>query len=309
MTRRQIAGYSAVLLVLGTSWGLTVPLTKIAVSTGYLPFGLIFWQLVIGAALMAGVSLARGRGLPLDRPALTVCAVIALVGTVLPNAASYRAIAHIPAGVHSILMSLIPMAAFPMALMLGLERFGLRRLAGLAAGLGGVLLLVVPDASLPDPAMLAWIPLALVAPVLYAFEGNYVARWGTAGLDAIQVLFGASLIGAIVALPLAVASGQFISPFRVWAQAEWALVVASIIHVLVYAGYVWLVGRAGAVFAVQVSYVVTATGMLWAIAMLDETYSPYIWAALVLVLFGLFLVQPRRQDRLAPDPAIGETAR
>ena len=43
-----------------------------------------------------------------------------------------------------------------------------------------------------------------------------------------------------------------------------ALVSASVVHVLVYATYVWLVGQAGAVFTAQVSYLVTGFGLLWA---------------------------------------------
>ncbi len=152
------------------------------------------------------------------------------------------ALVHLPAGVMSILLSLVPMFAFPIALALRLERFSLRRFAGLFAGLVGVLLLVVPEASLPDPAMLVWVPLALVALGLLRARGQFVvANWGTAGLDPIQVLLGASLVGAGLSLPLALASGQFISPVRPFGAPEWALIAAAIIHVLTYSGYVWLV--------------------------------------------------------------------
>ena len=219
VTRGELVFLTGVLILLGAGWGITNPLSKIAVSTGYGHFGLVFWQLAIGTALMAGIALARGTALPWSAKSVQVYVIIALIGTVIPNSASYQAIAHLPSGVMSILLSLIPMIAFPIALGLRLERFSLRRFAGLLAGLAGVLLLVLPEASLPEAAMLAWIPMALVAPVLYAFEGNYVARWGIAGLDPIQVLFGASLIGTIIALPLALGSGQFISPLRALGRA------------------------------------------------------------------------------------------
>lgn len=307
MTRGQVLFYGGVLLVAGAGWGLTQPLSKIAVSTGHRHFGLIFWQLAIGALAFGLLTLLQRKRLPLTREALWVYAVIALIGTVVPNSASYQAIAHLPAGVVSILLSLVPMLAFPMALLLGLERFALRRLLGLAAGLAGVALLVLPEASLPDAAALAWVPLGLVAPLLYAFEGNYVARWGTAGLDPVRVLLGASLVGVAMALPLALVSGQFISPLRSFGAPEWALIAASLIHVVVYATYVWLVGRAGPVFAVQVSYPVTGFGVLWAMLLLGETYSPYIWAALGLVVIGMLLVQPRQQEAVAEAGSIGET--
>lgn len=309
MTRRETAFYTLLLLLLGAGWGLTFPLSKIAVSTGHKHFGLIFWDVMIGAVFLGLVLFLRGGRLPMSPRHLRLYAIIALLGTLVPNSASYQAITHLPAGVVAIVVSLVPMLAFPIALGLGLDRFSPRRLLGLSAGLSGVLLLVLPDASLPDPAMLVWVPLALIAPLCYAFEGNFVARWGTAGLDAVQVLLGASLMAAAASLPLAIGTGQFISPFRAYGPPEWALIASAIIHAITYAGYVWLVGRAGSVFAAQVSYLVTGFGILTSLIVLREAYSPYIWAALGLVLAGVFLVQPRRQESLAPDAPISETAR
>ena len=56
-----------VLLAIGAGWGLTQPLTKIAVSEGYLPLGLIFWQLVIGALGMGLFRLVAGKPVTLPR--------------------------------------------------------------------------------------------------------------------------------------------------------------------------------------------------------------------------------------------------
>ncbi|WP_050930538.1 DMT family transporter [Aestuariivita boseongensis] len=310
MSRKELAFFSAILLILGAGWGITSPLSKIAVSTGYQHFGLIFWQMVVGALCMAVIQALRGRArLPLRARALKVYVIIALIGSVIPNTASYQAIAHLPAGVMSVLLSTIPMLAFPIALALGVERFSALRLAGLGLGFAGVMLLVLPDASLPEAAMLAWIPVAMIPALFYAFEGNYVARWGTEGLDAIEVLYGASIVGALIALPLALGAGQFITPLKPWGAPDWALVASSAIHVMVYAGYVWLVGRAGPVFAVQVSYLVTGFGVIWAMLILSETYSPWFWAAMALILLGVCLVQPRRAETLEAGPAMGETGR
>ena len=307
MTRRQTLLALGVLLVIGMGWGLTQPLSKIAVSTGYRHFGLIFWQLAISTVALAGFMMCTGRRLRLSRSALLACVVIALSGTVIPNSASYQAIVHLPVGFVSVLLSLIPLLAFPMALALSLEGFESRRFLGLLAGLAGVAILVVPEATLPDRALLVWVPLALVAPLCYAFEGVYVAKWGTANLDPIELLFGASVLGTLIALPLATGTGQFITPFKPWDAPEWALFASSLIHVATYAGYIWLVGYAGAVFAVQVSYIVTGAAVVWAMLLLGETYPPVFWAAMALVLSGVFLVQPRRRDRVASEDPIAET--
>ncbi|MEC7258762.1 MAG: EamA family transporter, partial [Pseudomonadota bacterium] len=101
MTPREGLFFTVILVVVGAGWGMTQPLSKIAVSTGHGHFGLIFWQLAIGAAILAGVSLVRGKGLPMRRDALFVCAIIALIGTVIPNSTSYQAIRHLPSGVMS----------------------------------------------------------------------------------------------------------------------------------------------------------------------------------------------------------------
>ena len=181
--REKLFLFSA-LIAFGAGWGLTHPLTKIAVSEGYRHFGLIFWQLVLTSALMAVIAVVRRRKLVLSKPALRLYLVIALIGTVLPNAATYQAAVHLPSGILSILLSLVPMLALPIALMLGNDLFEPRRLLGLVLGLVAVLMIALPETSLPDRAMLAFLPLALIAPLFYAFEGNYVARWGTAGLFA-----------------------------------------------------------------------------------------------------------------------------
>ncbi len=271
-----------------------MPLTKIAVSTGHKHFGLIFWQMAIGTLVMTLVALLRGTRLPLGRDQLLVYVFIAFVGSVLPNTASYQAAVHLPSGVLSILLSMIPIWAFPIALFLALDRFEWRRLGGLGAGLVAVLLIVLPGAGMSGSIPIFWVLIALISGLFYALEGNCVARWGTAGLDAMQVLWGASIVGTIVTLPLALGSGQWIDPRPPLSTAEIALVISSVLHVSAYTGYVWLVGRAGPVFAVQISYLVTLFGVLWAWLILSETYPPAVWVALGMMILGIYLVQPRK---------------
>jgi drug/metabolite transporter (DMT)-like permease len=281
------------LVAMGAGWGITHPLSKIAVSEGYRHFGLIFWQAAIGAAILGLVVLIRGRGLPLTAPALRRYLLIALVGTILPDTAGYEVLRHIPAGVMAVVLSLVPMLAFPVALALGNDRFAWASLAGLILGLAGVLLIALPEASLPDRAMVVWLPLALVPPVCYAIEGNAVARWGMGGTDPFQLLCGASLLAAVLTLPLAVASGQWITPLPPYHAPDLALIASAMLHVFAYTTYVWLVGQAGPSFAAQVSYLVTGFGVIWSMILLGERFSLWVWAAMAVMLLGVALVQPR----------------
>lgn len=298
MTTREIAFFTGCLVLMGAGWGMTQPLTKIAVSTGYGHFGLVFWQQVLGAVLLGAICLLRGFGLPLTYPHLRLYLIIALIGTVLPNTLSYQAAVHLPAGVMSLLLSVIPMFSFAIALTLGNDRFALRRLMGLIMGLMGVLIIIAPRVDLGQPIPVGWAAAYLVTALFYAFEGNYLAKWGTVGLNPFQVMLGASLVGGVVIVPLMIGSGQFIAPLWPLPGPQLAQIATSVLHVSVYVTYVWLSVRAGAVFTAQVSYMVTGFGLLWAYLLLNEAYAATLWLALAAIFAGMYLVQPRvrRED-------------
>lgn len=291
------------LILIGVSWAFTQPLAKIAVSTGHKHFGLIFWQLIISVIILGAIQIMRRRPFTMTRTTLFFYAVIAIIGTIVPNSASYQAVVHLPAGLMSILLSLIPMFAFPLAVILGNDRFSWQSLLGLLIGLFAVVLIVGVPEALPVGTVLLFIPLAMVAPFCYACEENFVAKFGTGGTGPVELLLGASIVGTILILPLTIASGQFISPFRPYGVAEYSLIAASAIHAVVYACFVALIRAYGATFAAQVSYVVTGSGVLWAIWLLDESYGGPVWWALGLMLIGVYLVRPKSQnsDHASPD--------
>ena len=228
-----------------------------------------------------------------------------MIGTILPNSLSYQAAVHLPAGIMSLLLSMIPMFAFVIALGLGNDGFVWRRFVGLGFGLAGTLMIVAPAVDLGQPIPVFWAGVYLITALFYAFESNYIAKWGTEGLGPLQVMLGASLIGAVIMVPVTALSGQYITPVWPLPLPQLALVAASVVHVFVYATYVWLAGRAGAVFTVQVSYLVTAFGLLWAWVLLGEGYAATIWVALAAMFAGMYLVQPR--PKLAEAQAIRQS--
>ena len=199
-------GYAIILALIGIGWGSTQPLGKIAASTGHPPFGLIFWQLVVCVLVLGVLTLMRGKRLPLHRAALEFYVVVAFLGTLIPNYTFYVSVARLPSGIMSIIIATIPLIAFPMAMALGMDKFSPRRMLGILLGLSGVLMIVLPQTSLPDPAMLAFLPIAMIGPVFYAMENTYVAARGTAGMDAIEAMLGASIAGLLFCTPVMLAT-------------------------------------------------------------------------------------------------------
>lgn len=269
---------------------------KIAVSTGHQPLGLIFWQLVVSAIVLAFVQVFSGDWPNINRQMLLYFVVIGLIGTILPNSFSYLAAANLPGGVMSIMIATVPMFTLVMALALKLEQPSLTRLLGVVIGFAAMLMLILPDTSLPDPSKALFILVAVIAPICYAGEANYVALKAPAGSDPISTVFFSSLIGIGIVAPLAFGSGQWIAPTIELGKPEWALVASSVIHAVTYSAYLWLIRFGGPVFSVQMAYPVTLSGVFLSMYLLNESYSNWVWGALIAVIVGLVLVQPRDTD-------------
>ena len=285
--------YYAVLVLMGIAWGGVFSLSKIAVSTGHQPFGLLLWQMLIGAVLSGSVLAFRGKLNCLSRRNFLLFFGVAVLGAVFPNYFSFRAVQELPAGVMAVIIALVPLFALPIALVMGYEVFSWKRIAGIGFGALAVGLLVGPEASLPDASKVGFVFLAVLVPFAYGAEGNFLTWVGDKGLDPVQILFGANLVGVVLALPLAFGSGQSVNLIRVWGAPEWAIVSSSVTNWCAYVGYVWLIKRAGPVFSAQVAYLVTGFGVIWAMLLLGESYSAYIWIALGLMMAGMFMVRPR----------------
>lgn len=95
-----------------------------------------------------------------------------------------------------------------------------------------------PEASLPDRAAIVFVPLALIAVLCYAFEGNLLARWGTAGMDPVDILLGATRLSTAFSLTFAVATGKFIDLRKPRRAPDAALLVTSLVGIIVYTCYV-----------------------------------------------------------------------
>jgi len=292
-------GVALVMLVgIGALWGLGAPLVRFARLEGLGTFSVVLWQSAVGLIVLAAVQLVRGRfDLPRDPASLLLYAVVGMLGIVLPHLAGYWALGHIPAGVHALLTSLVPMFALALALGLRIERFRPVRALGLGLGAAAVALLVLPEESLPPSVPVVFVFISALAPLCYALESAFVAHMSRAQAGALQALLGGSVVALLVMVPVTYAAGQPIVPTQP-SLALLALAVSGTSGALAYAGYVWLLRSAGSVFATQVAYLVTAWAMLWSVLILGERHAPWVWLAMVLLFAGLFLVQPR--PRLAP---------
>lgn len=277
----------ATLVGMGAAWGLSLPLIRIAVSTGYRPLGLVLLQWLI----MVPALLLLRRPLPRVVPNLGLFLAVAAFGTVIPGYFTFLTAAHVPAGVRGIIIALVPMLTLPMAIAVGFERFVPSRMLGVLLGAAAIVLIGLPGAGVTSHVGVGMILLATVSPLSYACEAIYLGWRGARGLDPLQVMVGAAGVGILLTLPLAAATGEIVRPVA-FGAAEWAILASGLLNAGAYSAYVWLVARAGSVFASQIGYLVTAFGVLFSRLILGESYAPLVWAAFALMLAGMALVQP-----------------
>lgn len=284
----------SILLFNGICWGATLPLTKIAVSSGHQPMGLIFWQLVIALIVLTPVVVVR-RKWPVNlRRSLVFFLVIGLTGTVIPDSVFFLVAARLPAGLLSIIITSTPLFTIAMAVALNVESVSATRIAGILLGAVAMLLLAGVQDGFTGAVNPMFVLIALAAPFFYAFQGNYIALNAPRDFDPIVTLWGASLAGLIITAPLVYFTGDWVDLASPWSAPEWALLGAILLHVLAYAINIWLITKTGPVFTSQTAYIVAISGVLLSALTLGETYSPWVWAALALLLAGLAVVQPRK---------------
>lgn len=284
----------ACLLLLGAVWGSTIIITKHVVSTGHQALGLIFWQLLVGALLLGVIAKVKKTPFPLSGIHIRFYMIVALVGTIIPNTFSFIAAVHLSAGLLAIGIATVPMFALMVALLIKSERFNAVRVLGIVLGAIAILLVLGPEADFSNKGLGYFMLLALVAPLFYGIEGNYLALKTPKNMDAMTTLLGASLFGLVICIPITMATDSWVNLNQAWTSVEWAILANSLLHVITYAGYIWIVAKTGAVFASQVAYIVTLSGVLLGVLLLGEQHPPLIWLALGLMIAGLMLVQPKK---------------
>lgn len=283
------------LIVAGAGWGGSISLTKIAATSGYQPLTLLFWQLIMSAViLLARLTITKTR-LPLSPAHLIFYSFAGTLGTTLPDALAYFIAPNLPAGVISIVYALVPMMTFVLAIAFRCEQFALKRLAGVLLGLAAVVLLTAPDINPAQPVAPLWIFLLVLAGFCYAAESVFAIFYMPKNDNPLTLLTGMNIASIIFVVPVMLATDTSFAIQNYFGVPETALVVSTLIHIACYAGYLHLLRHTGAIFASQISYIVTLSGVVWGMVIFNESHSAWIWLALTAAITGLALVNQRKE--------------
>lgn len=295
----------AIVLVLGTFWGLALSVAKTASQAGVPPIGYAFWQSTGAGLVLLAIGWARGRPPPIDRRTLRYGLFMGAIGMAIPNAVSFTVLTQVPAGAMAVVINMVPLIAYGLALAVRDETFQPRRLAGVLVGLCGALLLVLPGTSLPEPSMALWLLLGMLTPTLYAVSVIGGARWRPEGVPSLALATGMLLSAGAVLLPVVAATGTFYLPDPANLHVgDLALAGQIAITSTMFFLYFELLRLGGPIMASLVGYTVTLAGIVWGMILFGERHSAFLWLAVALIFAGLALVQGGR--RKAPVAASGD---
>ncbi|MEQ9489753.1 MAG: DMT family transporter [Alphaproteobacteria bacterium] len=292
----------SILIASGAAWGVTVALVTLTLSTGYHPIGMSFWLSVIVFGMLTVIQIVRRKRLPMTRPYIVFCIVCGFLGTALPQILSFTTAVELDAGIRSAAYATIPLVTMLFAILFALEKANLKRLAGIGLGAAGMLILARPDVGVVKPEDTVWLILSLGIAVSYALETVYIAKTRPPEIDPITALWGMTAAAIMMMAPvtMTVDNGFYIASN--WGIAELSLVTIAALHVGCYSTFIYMIDKAGTVFASQVAYIVAPAGVIGGIFILSEEPSLALALSIGLVLTGTVLVKP--VEKLpAPLPA------
>ena len=128
-------------------------------------------------------------------------------------------------------------------------------------------------------------------------ENIYIDRLKLQNFGPIRLVCAISFLSAIITLILSLVTDQFFALQVNNLNLLTSTLGLGIISATAYSIFIFLIGRAGSVFSSQVGYLVTFFGVVWGIIILGESHSLFVWVSLLMIMIGIFLVQPRQSKQ------------
>ena len=283
---------------MGVTWGLSFSLAKLATNLGGAPLGISFWTALFSGIILFTYCLVTKQKFVLTWDLIKIFLILALLGTALPGLGFYYAASKVPAGVLSITVTLVPIFTYGLALTFGLETFSNLRFLGILLGFASICLIVVPDTSLPTKDAAFWVLIACLSSFFYATENIYLAVTKLENFGPIRLSCGMHLMASVILFFPSYFSGSLSKTIINSTELTVTLFCLSLITATAYTLFIFTVRKSGAIFASQVGYLVTISGLVWGIALFSETHSPWIWIAFSLMICGLSFVSPRTNKQI-----------
>lgn len=289
----------AILLALGLMWGSAFLFIEYALES-FGPISLAAIRIAMAALLLWVFARLRGHRLPTDRKTWVLCAVIGLIGLVMPFILIGWAQQEIESGRAAIIMSFTPLTTLMMAhVMTKDEKLTAGKIAGLALGFAGVFLLLggleLGNYSAAMPRQLA----VLLGTLGYALSG--IMMRNLSHISPTSASAAIMIAASCMTLPLALAfDNALVGPVTLLSAMS-VLFLGVFPSALATVVMIHLINRAGVTFMALSSYLIPAIGVIWGVLLLDEEITGQTAGAFALILTGVALASFSRRNRPAKE--------
>ena len=283
------------LLFLGGSWGLYFSMLKIAVLSGISYTGILTLSTVGVAAGMSAIALLRRRKPEFGLRHNIFYLVCALTGYLVPMIVELLVIAHMPAGVLALIVSMVPLVTLLLAWMMKTDTINLPRVAGILVGAFAIFAILLPDVHVGEAVAWRWLLLTLVVPVCYAIHHNFTARCWPSGSDSYQVACGEALFAGTLLIIFASFNWQW-QDVEAWNRGHSAILFMAAISLIDIYIYFELIRIKGPIYTSHANYVMVVSGVLWGMVIFSERPSPLMWVSAALLIASLYLVGMSKPD-------------
>ena len=295
-TKTMSAGQWSQLVLVAAIWGTSFFLIEIALrDLG--PFTLVFYRLLLAAAVSVAVLYLNGARLPLDGASWRRFFMLGAFNTSIPFMLISSGQVYINSSQASILNATVPVFTVLMAHFLTKdEKMTRQRLAGVLVSLAGVCLLVGPDAFAGLSSSFLGQAAVLGGAMSYAYAGVYARRFDE--IPILQAMAGTLVAASLLSIPFA-----FIFEYPLVTDLSPATMGAIVFMALLatafsYLVYFHVIRTAGATNTLLVVFLVPVTAILLGVIFLGESINARMTCAVFIVFSGLILVDGRLLRRM-----------
>jgi drug/metabolite transporter (DMT)-like permease len=293
MSRRSLTMF----FLLSAFWGASYLFIKVALEGGFAPWAIVSARTALAALVLVPLAVHLGvlRSL---RGRFGPIVVLGLVQVAVPLTLIALGEERISSSLTGILVSSAPIFTFLLAFTLtGAQRAGRLSLAGVGIGILGVGMLLGVDAGGGAEALVGGL-FVILAAFGYAVGAWYLKR-NLGGVEPVATVAGTQAVAAVVTLPV----GLLHVPSAVPALDAIAsvLVLGVFCTGIAFVFFHSLVASDGPATASLVGYVAPVFSVFYGVALLDERFTVFTTAGLVLILGGSWLaaggeLPARRRD-------------
>lgn len=307
MSKRTLS--LTLLLSLGFLWGTGYAIARYVMTHGIPAASYSFWESLGPAFLLFLLALY------LRKPATTSAyslshlryyLIAGLTGIAIPNTCMYFAAAHLPAGLLAVIVNTVPVIAWPLAVIAGLERIHLPRLLGLTLAITGLAFIVLPKSELPAGDSWGWMLLALITPFSFALCTVHITKFRPQGTGPVPIAAGMMIAASMLLLPMVLLSGDFYVPSWPLSVPDALIILETVLSSLGYILFFELLRVAGPVYYSLVDTTVSLTGLASGYFLFHEKIGFSAGCGIVLILLGvLFVTLTQQLPGAGIEPARG----